>query len=708
VRGYLGDDGLAAQRFLSSDAVPRKRLYRTGDAARWTIDGEIIYHGRKDDQIEGAGNRLATGEIEHKIQQVPGVDECLVMTYREGSSSQIVAYYTQVADITSNLVREQVAEVLPDYMVPDFFIHVPVFSRLANGKVDKKSLPPPGADASPLLDNITRNDVERRLMRIWKDILGIHIVGLQESFFDLGGHSLRAVTMAARIREEFNAEIDLSLIFSSPTIESLAKVLDGAKSTVFQRIEQVAEQPYYDLSYAQNGTWVQCQLDPKTIMFNMPGSFILNGKLDVSLFDVAIRRLIERHESLRTSFVNVEGVPKQKIHAMDTVPIGVHFEDLRSCVDPTRRARELSEAETKKPMDLEKAPLFAVSVYRIEHERFFVSYITHHIVSDGWSSLVLLNDFLSIYNGLVMGNPHVQAPLRIQYKDFSAWQNQQIREGQLERARQYWMDKFSSVPDFVRLPTDFRQPPQYDFSGAELDLLLEEDVSHGVRNLCRDKDMTLFMVLLSGIYALLYRYTQQSDLTIGTPVAGRFHPDLENQIGFYLNAMALRASVHDADTPDTLLRKVRAVTLEAFENQHYPFELMINDLKMARSDGNYSLFNTLMVLNNFDLVELNGLEMRGVRVEDFNVKTESSKFDLSFIFFERKDRILLRVEYRTCLFMESTIRTIASDLQRMLRAFVEEASLPVMLIPIDLDVNRHVSEITSDFTQSINALSDIV
>lgn len=707
-RGYLNDESGTNDKFSIASSWGNRRIYKTGINARWNSAGEIIYVSRKQNTFNINGHHIDPTEIEQMLKKLPGVGDVHVALWGEQDVTSLVAYYTKQSAVTTKILREYLLETLPLFMVPTNFICLPSLPVLPDGTINRKALPSPVQDVTPLLNSIARSDAERKLMKIWREILGVNSIGLQDNFFDLGGHSLRAVVMASRIQKEFNVEVELSDIFTTPNIGALAKKLSDTEAKPLYEIPLASPQEFYDLSYAQYGTWIQCQLDPKLTIFNMPGSFILNGQLNADVFRQSVRKLVERHESLRTSFVEVDCMPKQKIHAIEDVAIAVNFRNLEHEPNPLLCAQEFANEEAQRQIDLSVAPLFRISILKLSENKYFVAYTTHHIVSDGWSSLVLLNDFLGIYNALADGNEISMKPLNIQYKDFSSWQNDQLASGRFDQQKAYWLEKFSKPTSLLQLPTNFDVPAHHDFSGAELDVLFDEALSQDVWSFCKEKAVTLFMMLLSGVYALLHRYTRQNDLTIGTPIAGRFHPDLENQIGFYLNALALRVGVDHDETPNTLLEKVRTIALEGFENQHYPYELMLNDLKVERVNSNYSLFNVLIMLNNFDLVELNGLEMQGITVEDFKTNNSSSKFDLSFIFDERKDCILLRFEYKTCLFKEQTIARIGEDLKNVLRSFVNAPTVPIKTMDVMLDLDRDSHEVVSDFTQSINTLRETV
>lgn len=706
-RGYVNEVPGANENFSLAKSLNNRRLYKTGIHARWNATGEIIYVSRKHGTLNINGHHVDPIEIEQVLKQLPGVGDVYVTHWDTDEVTSLIAYYTKRSEVTTKIVREYLTECLPLFMVPAHFICLSSLPLLSDGTVNRKALPSPVQDVTPILNSIARSDAERKLMKIWREILGVNTIGLQDNFFDLGGHSLRAVVMASRIQKEFNIEVELSDVFTTPNIAALAKKLSDTEAKPLYEIPLAVSQDFYDLSYAQYGTWIQCQLDPKLTIFNMPGSFILNGQLNVDLFQQTIRKLVARHESLRTSFVQVDCIPKQKIHAIEDVSIIVDFKNLEQEQNPLQCAQAFADEDAQRCIDLSVAPLFRISLLKLSETKHFVCYTTHHIVSDGWSSLVLLNDFLSIYNTLSGGNEVSMKPLKIQYKDFSSWQNQQLATGKFDQQKAYWLDRFSKPTTKINLPTDF-DATMHDFSGAEMDILFDEVLSQDVWSFCKEKDVTLFMMLLTAVYTLLHRYSRQYDLTIGTPIAGRFHPDLENQIGFYLNALALRVGIDGDETPNTLLEKVKTVTLEGFENQHYPYERMLNDLKVERENSNYSLFNVLIMLNNFDLVELNGVEMQGITIEDFKANNSSSKFDLSFIFDERKDCILLRFEYKTSLFKKETIATIGEDLKSVLRAFVNTPGVPINTIGVALDLDRDNQEVISDFTQSINTLRETV
>jgi tyrocidine synthetase-3 len=459
----------------------------------------------------------------------------------------------------------------------------------------------------------------------------------------------------------------------------------------------VEEQSSYALSHAQRRLWVLDQRQQDALPFNGLEVFRLEGLLDLEVLGSAFDSLIDRHESLRTVFELVDGEPRQRILSREESGFRVDHTDLRSgALDGANRGVEetqmkaaniegqqevavarLVEQEARIPFDLQTGPMFRVRVVQLADHRWLILFASHHIISDEWSMQVLVKELLSLYNAYKKGAPNPLAPLPIQYKDYAAWQLAELRNEHVNHHRQYWLRQFAGELPVLDLPSDRTRPSIQTFKGDHVPIVLPEEGSEKLLSLCRDRGITLFMGLLALVKVLLYRYSGQEDLIVGTPVAGRDHPDLEGQIGYYLNTLALRTKVDGQSGFGKLLEAVKQTTLDAFSHQAYPFDLLIEDLKVIPDASRSPLFDVVVILQNIRLNESSDLLMDGVVVENLGADLRVSKGDLRFQFIEEGSRIEGNIEYNTDLYDRSRIEKMGWHLGSLLSAIVNDVDGPI-------------------------------
>jgi amino acid adenylation domain-containing protein len=681
-RGYLNRPALTAEKFVTGF---HKRIYLTGDLARWQEDGNIQFLGRIDQQVKIRGYRIEPGEIEARLLKHPGVKEAVVQAVgKPGGDKFLCAYFVPRDDWDGEtLARElktHLSASLPDYMIPAVFAPLENIPLTPHGKVDSKALPLPGLRCTGAPYAPPVNEIQRKLVELWAAVLELdrQITGIDDNFFDLGGHSLKGTVIITRIHREFNIRISLSEMFRLATIRKLAAYIEGAAEERCGAIENVEEKEYYDLSYAQRRLWILCQFEEDSSAYNIPGAFMVSGKLDAAAYGRSIQALVQRHESLRTAFITVKGEPKQRI--VKHLEYRVRQEDLRALEPAAReeRARELFIASAGHTFDLEQAPLCLFNIVRLEDEKYLLIINIHHIVNDGWSHGIIYNELFTLYNVFAKSGENPLRPLTLQYKDYTGWHNRLIAEGHFSEAEAYWLEKFKDKPNGVELPLDHLRKPVQTFNGRRISFVIDQEKTRGLYDICSEENATLFMGLLALCCIFLYKYTAQRDIILGAPIANRKRTELNSLVGFFVNTLVYRVDVEPGEHFRQLLRRVRQETLDCYEYQDYPFDLLINRLELDRDLSQSPLFNVMLAHNNSDTLDTR-LRMEGLDVSDYPYLDDinMSKFDLIFFMDEVDGRVEVMLEYNSDLFEAPTIGRMVKNFLVFFDALAREPETPI-------------------------------
>jgi len=684
-RGYLNKPDLTKERFVqnpfvdeATDPLNQKfnTMYRTGDMGRYLADGSIEFIARADNQVKIRGYRIEPGEIEERLLSYKSVNEAFVTIKEDGNlDKHIVAYIVCSEEPNDVEIREFMAIHLPNYMIPSYFVRIEKMPLTLNGKVDTRALPEPQRNNN--LDcEVPSDEIEIKLVRIWQEILNTKQIGINDNFFEAGGHSLKAATMVNRIHKTFNVEIQLKNIFTLGTIKNLAKFVRSSKNSIYSAITPVEEQSYYAISSAQRRMFVLSRIEGSGVAYNLPGVIEVRGKLCRERFEKAFNELVRRHESLRTSFELVNEQPVQIVHEKADLNIGY---------------TEVNESEVNekikgfiRPFDLRKPQLFRVELVKVldegisQEDRYILMYDMHHIISDGVSRRILIDEFFSLYQG-----KHLE-PLRLQYKDFAAWQNELFESEEIKIQEKYWLEKFKGDIPVINLPTDFKRPDIKNFSGNNISFKAESELALKLKQLALETGTTLYMVLLSSYKILLSRYSGQEDLIVGSPIAGRPHADLENIIGMFVNMIAIRSFPVGDKTFAQYLEEVREDCLKAYENQEYQYEELVEKLSIKRDMSRNPLFDVSFTLQNLDI---DVTDVEGMKFEPYKFESSVSKFDLTLWCGEAHGDIEFIMEYCTSLFKKETIERMSEDYLRLLEGIVKDADIKIKDIKLG---NRYV------------------
>ncbi|MGT0193983.1 amino acid adenylation domain-containing protein [Burkholderia pyrrocinia] len=664
-RGYHGEPELTAEKFIADpfSTDPHARLYRTGDLARYRPDGNVEFLGRIDHQIKLRGLRIEPSEIEAALTSHPLVDAAVVALRGVDDGARLVAWLRSSHPEAELIeaVRGHLRQRLPDYMVPSAFVVVPAFEHLPNGKLDRARLPEPGDN----LDHVAPvNALEAQLTAIWQEVLGQARIGTTANFFELGGNSLSATKVVARIRRDLHAKLEIRSLFAHPTISSLAKRIADTQPIDYAPVTPLPAQAHYELSPAQTRLWVQDRLNAEQAGGPLPTSLLFEGVLDVDALVRAFRALSERHEILRTRFVLAGNQPVQQVLPPGEAAFAVEVVDLQDAEDRDAQAMSIHASERLAPMDLATGPLFRVKLLRLSEVRHVCICTMHHIVSDGWSTEVLLDDLSKIYDAFVQRRDNPLPALPIQYKDYAGWLNRLLAGPDGERMKEYWLTRLGGGPRALELPGDLEQPAAPSWKSWRFELPAAETTA--LESLGKRHGATLFIALLSAIKALFYRRSGQEDIVVGTPVAGRELPELESQVGPYLNVLALRDRVAGDDRFDTLLTRVRDTTIEAFSHPLYPLDRLLDALHIKRVAGRNPLFDIGLTLQNQrqGAVDRYAGQVRIAELPDHDLQRADPEAATDFWFLAepRAEGLAISVVYHAGRFSKALVQGLANEL----------------------------------------------
>ena len=676
-QGYLNDPEKTAKAFVPNPIsdVNEDRLYKTGDLGKWLPDGSVDFLGRIDTQVKIRGHRIELGEIESVLTDYIEVKDSVVIIkdYR-GGNKLIVAYYVAEVELSINSLRYFLKEKVPDYMIPNIFIRLDRLPLNPNGKVDKKALPEPEG-LRPEMDTVYRapsNDIENVIAGIWQDVLGVDKIGIHDNFFDLGGHSIKATQAVTRMKEALDVNLPIRAIFENPTIRELEGIIIElqSKEVRLSSIPELEKQSVYEVSHAQRRLWFLDKLIPNSPSYNIHGDILIEGGLNIDAVTKALQIIVNRHESLRTTFSTRDDKPVQIIS--DYLKVDLPLIDLTDKPEDKQDiyVEQIIEEEASTPFNLEKGPLFRVKIIRLAPLKHTLLLTMHHIISDGWSMGIILKEATSAYFAAIDSKTPKLPELHIQYKDFAYWQNRLLEYGSLKDQEEYWLKKLGGRLPILDLSTNRSRPPVQTQNGYVHRFRVDSTLTSRLKELSKGHDVTLFMILLGALGVFLNKLTQQDDIIIGSPIAGRGHHDLENLIGFFVNTLALRMDL--ATDPDfiELLQQVKKTCLDAYANQDYPFDRLIDLLNPVRDTSRTPIFNVMFVLQNATEDFSKG-SLGGITFKDVTRDRDIAKFDLTLFVFEVGDHLEMQFEYNTDLFSARTIGRYAGYFCNLLREVVE-------------------------------------
>jgi amino acid adenylation domain-containing protein len=682
-RGYLNRVELTSEKFIKSPFIKKESLYRSGDLARRLLDGNIEFVGRMDKQVKIRGYRIELDEIENQLLTYPAVKEAVVIA-REfknagddidatGDKKYLCAYIVSGKKLESSNLKEHLSKELPDYMIPLYFVYIDRLPLTLNGKVDTKTLPLPklklgSGYVSP------RDHLEEELVKIWAEILAVEtgIIGIDTNFFEIGGNSLNAMILTARIHKEFNVKIPLEDIFKAPVIRKLADSLKRLKKDRYYSMKCAEKKEYYTLSSPQKRLYVLQQIDLQSISYNIPQCFILEGPLDMEKLENIFLQLIRRHESLRTSFQIINEDPMQRLS--EAFDFKIEYFDRRS--NPNSAVSTLSDF--LRPFDLSKTPLLRVRLIKEEEERHILMVDMHHIISDKISLEIFTQEFAALYAGKTLPK------LRLQYKDYSQWENWFFKSRGINKQEKFWLDQFEGEIPELKFPYDYERPEVQDYEGDFIRGEIGTVETRCLKEIATKNGATLNMILLTIFEVLLAKHTDQEDIVVGIPVSGRPHRDLYHIIGMFVNMLALRNHPSYKKRFIDLMEEVKEGFVKALDNQEYQFDTLIDRLKLKRNMNRNPLFDVVFQFNNVEPEQWGippELKME-LSIKVYGGKFTISKFDLILTIFELKDKITYKFEYSRRLFKKSTLERMSSSFKCIVAEVIKNPRLEIYKIEI--------------------------
>ncbi|PFE92823.1 hypothetical protein CN325_22420 [Bacillus thuringiensis] len=666
-RGYINREELTLEKFVEHPFEGEDRLYRTGDLARLLPDGHIEYIGRVDHQVKIRGFRIEVGEIEHQLREHKKVKNAVVIARKDKKHQQyLCGYVVPEKVVTEQELKESLKDILPGFMIPDRLVIMDSFPLSLNGKLDRKQLPEPEQIENNLEYVAPQNEIEQTLAELWKEELGIERIGIHDNFFNLGGHSLKAIRLRLNIQKALQVSVPLHIIFGSPTIRLLADyIMDKEDKGDYKPIPKAIKKPYYPLSSAQKRMYMLNQLDPASINYNIPNVFKIKGTLDIVNLEKALQTLIQRHESFRTSFMIKDNEAVQIIH--DGVPFSLEYAEVEEKeVDALIR-------QFVKPFDLSQAPLIRAKFIKIDDYQSIFIMDYHHIIADGVSTNIIIDELSRLYTGEFL------QPIPIQYKDYTQWYQEQLEHTTFTGQEKYWLESYSDEIPTLNLPTDFKRPDVQKFEGAKVSFEINGKLTGQLLEVARNSQATLYMTLLTTFKMLLSRYTGQETIIVGSPIENRQHPDLAETVGMFANTLAIKSRIDPEKNFAEQLSLIKEECLRIYENQNYPLEELIKQINLQKDVSRNPLFDVMFVLQN---MEDSQLSLGEAQVRPYNFDFKTSKVDLTLIARETGNGISFDLEYSTNLFKVETIERLVQHFIKLLSEVVRNTSNTIKEIDI--------------------------
>ncbi|HLP47541.1 MAG TPA: amino acid adenylation domain-containing protein, partial [Candidatus Kapabacteria bacterium] len=702
-RGYLNDPELTAEKFgpqitliTQINEIKKTKInksfagvqgglfqkpplvfYKTGDLARWRPDGNIEFMGRRDNQVKIRGFRIELGEIENLLLRHHDMGGAVVLSREDKTNDHYLCAYivprnTGAFDKTGTIfsgLREYLSQSLPEYMIPRYFIELEKIPLNPNGKIDRKSLTELQVSNFEFNKYIApRDETEEKLTLVWSEVLSVEKekISIDANFFELGGHSLKATKLVTKVHKEFNIKLPLAEVFRTPTILGLAKYIKGTVAETYLSITPTEKKEYYGLSSAQKRLYLLLQMEPKSTVYNITSAILLEGKLEKKRLEETFKKLIMRHESLRTSFYLIDGIPAQVVH--ESVDFEPGYYEIEAEDEPAVNAQIENLIRNVTPFDLTKPPLMKVNLIKVAEMKHYLVFDMHHIISDGTSSAIFIKEFTALYDRVEL------PPLRIRYSDYSEWQNREKEKERIKKQEEYWLKRFEGEVPILKLPTDFSRPRMQSFEGKRTFFNISEADTAALNRLALEQETTLYTVLLSLYYILLHKLGQQEDIVIGAPTAGRVHADLQDLIGMFLNTLTLRYYPQPGKTFITFLSEVKTGVLDALENQEYQFDELVDKLELKRDTGRNPLFDVMFILQNMEMPEI---QISGLKIKSTDYMTGTTKFDLSLYAVGSGQVIHFNFNFSTKLFESATIEIFINYFKNIISSVLKNPGINI-------------------------------
>ncbi|MCB9252333.1 MAG: non-ribosomal peptide synthase/polyketide synthase [Flavobacteriales bacterium] len=684
--GYLNNPELNSEKFVEVPSLRsvENRLYKTGDLGKWLEDGNVIYTGRVDQQIKIRGYRIEPGEIENAILQHPDIVQAFVNVFdAENSGKQLVAYIVKAKDISTpdkeefiSSLKKFISGKVPEFMVPVFWVSLPELPLTPNGKVDSRSLPLPDLTENiSLVYQAPGTQMEEDVCKVWSRLLGLEKIGVLDNFFELGGHSLLAMTLVSDLSSELNIDLQVRDLFMNPTVQELAICL-SEKSNLHRvsEIKPAIKPELIPLSFSQERLWFIDKLEG-SLSYHVSAILNIKGPLNKEILEAALKRIVSRHEILRTVILEEGGKAYQTLLTSEAWKLEL--------LDPLRTSRFIADEKgglkslIERPFDLSSDYMLRATLIEPDKKNCKLIVTMHHISSDASSLAVLVDELGYYYEQLSFQSTDLRPPLHLQYSDYAIWQRKYLSGEVLEQKLDYWKSKLKGVSP-LKLTTDFERPAKRSNRGSQIYFYIDQSQSQKLYNLAKLENATLYMTLMAVFKVLLNKYARQRDICVGFSIANRTHKEIEDLIGFFVNTIALRTDVNEEDSFRSLLGQVKKNTLEAYENQEVPFEKVVDATVVERDISRSPLFQVMFVLVNTP--EISSLKLGDTQIEVQNYEADVSKFDFSFFVKETSGGLKCSVEYSVDLFKRETIEQVAEHFRELIRSVVDNPNQKIGLL----------------------------
>jgi len=693
-KGYLERKELTQEKFVPHPFKSNsgQRIYRTGDLAKYLPDGRIVCLGRIDNQVKIRGFRIELGEIEASLNLHKSIAQSVVIAEESTpGDKRLLAYFTSSGEDTLDILKLQthLRSKLPDYMIPSVFIELNEFPLTLNNKIDRNALPLPdmGIDNRSGEKKLPETEIQKKIARVWMDVLKVHQVYLDDNFFGLGGHSLLATRAIFKINKQLNKAISLHTLFDKPALLEFATELDEAESssTSLPSIKPIDRlNKKIPLSFSQRRLWFLSQFENHGAAYNVTASYRFKGLVDVQLLEKALNIIIQKHESFRISFVLEEDEPHLIISESKAYSLQqIDLESIAGDQKETELQAKLKE-QSEIAILISDTPLWRALVFRLSSSELVLQIVMHHSISDGTSLQILYRELCDVYRQLSSGLVS-EANLVIQYADYADWQNNQVKTEILKSQEIYWRQTMDGAIMELDLPTDFPRPPEQTFKGAVKTIFFPHKTVERLKKFGQEENSSLFMVLTGMFNVLLHRYTGQEDIVVGTPIAGRNHPQTQSLIGYFVNSLVLRTDISGKPTFRELLKRIRDSALGAYENQDIPFEQVVEIVQPKRDFSRSPVFQVMISLES---VESTITTINNVSVEIQESHNETSKFDLSFYCYELSDKLQIGAEYNSALFNGETIERLLQHFSTLVDSVLETPDMAIWQLAMLSDSDR--------------------
>jgi amino acid adenylation domain-containing protein len=675
-RGYLNRVAMTAAKFLDNPFKKGSRMYSTGDNAKWLPDGTLQFLGRIDNQVKIRGFRIELEEIRLQLEYHPHVQQAVISVHLKKSGDPILCGYVVSEEILNIAeLKEYLVAKLPEYMVPTIIMQLQQMPLTPHGKVDMKALPEP---QMTLAEDYTapQSEMQIRLAATWSDILEVNqeSIGKYSDFFQLGGHSLNATVLISRIHKIFDVRLSLTEIFENSNLENMADLLQQSIKVLHVSLEKVEEKEYYELSSAQKRLYILQKKDPEILSYNMPSFLLIEEAIDLQKLESVFNELIQRHESLRTSFHLTHGLPVQRIH--DTVSFAFEYKHIDTSLGDSKELETQMVQDFIRPFDLSKPPLMRIGLLEIATDRHIFMFDMHHIITDGTSQEIFVREFWQLYEGNQL------APLKLQYKDYSQWMNNPAKQQEILQQEDFWIDQFQGDIPLLNLPLDFERPAVKRFEGGRVGFIVDQADTDRLKKLALNEDATLYMTMLAMFFTFLSRMSNQEDIIIGTATLGRTHVDLEGILGMFVNSLALRNMPAGEKPFSRFLEEVKKRSLDAFDNQDYLFENLVEKVVQSTDSSRNPLFDVMFALINIDTrIGDDSVTIDHPTSRSYSYEGTMAKFDLTMNI-TAGDQMSISIEYNTSLFKKETAQRFTRYFKTILTSITADPNIRLGDIPV--------------------------